>query len=140
MTDFFFHFSALSVLPFWVMMICFPNRNVTIKLAKSPYIILPPALCYLGLLLPNFTLDFFVNPSPEKLAGFLSEPWAASLYWSYAGAFDLFVGRWIFFDAREREISHAMIFAPMLVCIFFGPLGLLMYFLTRLFQKREATA
>ncbi len=61
----------------------------------------------------------------------MAQPWAASLFWAYAGAFDLFVGRWIFFDARDRAISAGYVSPILFVCILFGPLGFILYALAR---------
>jgi len=66
----------------------------------------------------------------------MAEPWAASLFWAYAGAFDLFVGRWIFFDAREREIGALWVSPILFVTIFSGPLGFALYGAARLASKR----
>lgn len=138
--DFLFHLSAVSVLPFWVLMILMPKSEFTTRVVQSPWIILPPTLCYLAFLLPNLpaALASFDGASPQSLAEMMAEPWAASLFWAYAGAFDLFVGRWIFFDARERGISIAYVSPLLFVCILFGPLAFFLYALTRaVFAARQ---
>lgn len=139
MTTFLFHFSALIVLPFWVMMIFRPHLTLTEKMVRSPWIILPPIICYLAFLIPNLpqAMMLFQNPSPESLAKLMSEPWSASMFWAYAGAFDLFVGRWIFFDARKKEISHWVVSPILFVCIFFGPLAFAIYAITHKFCNHK---
>jgi len=124
-----FHFSAISVLPFWVAMIFFPRARLTAKLVASPWIVLPAALCYIALAVPHARelAVVFASPSPESLASVMAEPWAASMFWAYAGAFDLFVGRWIHLDAHERGISHAFVAPCLGVCVFFGPIGFALY-------------
>ena len=131
--DFLFHFSAISVLPFWALMILMPKSELTSRVVRSPWIILPPTLCYLAFLIPNLpaALASFESPSPQSLAEMMAQPWAASLFWAYAGAFDLFVGRWIFFDAHDRAISAVYVSPILFVCIFFGPLGFILYTLAR---------
>jgi hypothetical protein len=127
---FFFHFSAIIVLPFWALMIFLPKWPMTEKIIASPWIIVPPAFCYAGLLLPNLSIDllsFFQGPSPESLASIMARPWAASLFWAYAGAFDLFVGRWIFFDYKKRGLNHLFIAPILVVAIIFGPIAFLFY-------------
>ena len=130
---FLFHFSAMIVLPFWLAMIVAPSAKWTVRLMRSPWIILPPVGCYLVFAFPNLPelIGAFRDPSPESLAAMMAEPWAASLFWAYAGAFDLFVGRWIYLDAREREIHHAFVAPPLIVTIFFGPIGFALYGLVR---------
>lgn len=134
MNDFFFHFSALSVLPFWGMMIFFPNSNRTEQIIQSTWIILPPIICYLAFLLPNIVeaLAIFGDISPENLAKAMSTTWGAGLFWAYAGAFDLFVGRWMYLDAKKYSIAHVFLAPILLVTIAFGPFGFMLYALVKL--------
>lgn len=130
MTNTLFHLSALFVLPFWFLMIFMPHYRLTHKALRSPWIILPPVICYVLLLSLNTEirmLELFLRPSPEYLATIMKEPWASAIFWAYAGAFDLFVGRWIYLDSKERDIRHRLIAPILLVCIFFGPVAFLMY-------------
>jgi hypothetical protein len=124
-----FYFSAISVLPFWTAMIAFPRAPLTEKLVASPWIVLPAAFCYVAFAAPHAgeLLGVFSSPSPESLASVMAQPWAASMFWAYAGAFDLFVGRWIYLDATERRIRHAFVAGPLAVCVLFGPVGFLLY-------------
>ncbi len=144
MVTFLFHFSAFSVLPFWFVMIAFPRRAFTERMVRSPWISLPPTLCYIGLLLMGFNhwpdaAALFASPSPEVLAKMMAQPWAAGMFWAYAGAFDLFVGRWMFFDARERHMSHALLAPILAVAIFFGPVAFGMYAAAcRVYRRRPA--
>jgi len=127
--DFAFHFSAYSVLPFWAMMIFFPHSSKTKSIVKIPWIILPATICYLVVLLPNISsaMSIFYGPSPELANKVLSEPWGGSLFWIYAGAFDLFVGRWIYLDALSKKISSWFVSPILFICILFGPLGFFLY-------------
>ncbi len=124
-----FQGSAIAVLPFWFAMIVFPRAGWTQRMVATPWIILPPVACYLLLGMPHVGqfLGAFGQPSPESLAALMGEPWAASMFWAYAGAFDLFVGRWMFLDARERGIGPLWVSPVLFVTIFFGPLGFLLY-------------
>ncbi len=127
--EFLFHFSAYSVLPFWAIMIFFPHHPKTKSIIKVPWIILPATICYIIVLLPNITsaASIFSAPSPELANKILAEPWGGSLFWIYAGAFDLFVGRWIYLDALDKKISSWFVSPILFVCIFFGPLGFFFY-------------
>ncbi|MGQ0507893.1 MAG: ABA4-like family protein [Myxococcaceae bacterium] len=133
-----FYFSAISVLPFWAAMILFPRARLTAKLVASPWIILPAVFCYLALAAPHSRelLGVFWLPSPESLAPVMAQPWAASMFWAYAGAFDLFVGRWIYLDATERGIPHTFVAGPLAVCVLFGPVGFLLYAGVRVLHRR----
>jgi hypothetical protein len=57
----------------------------------------------------------------------LGGPVGAAAGWAHFIAFDLFVGRWMYLDARERGI-HPLVMAPVLVLtILLAPLGLLVH-------------
>ena len=127
MIEFVFYFSAAAVLPFWFAMIVFPTSKVTERMVRSPWIgVASPVACYLLLVLSN-TDKLVLTSSPEAITDFLSQPWAATLFWAYAGAFDLFVGRWIYWDARERGISPWWVSPALFVAIILGPVGFAMY-------------
>ena len=134
MVETLFHASAYSVLPFWFLMIFFPHVSFVKKIIASPWIILPPTICYLIILMPHLqeSIILFYKPSPTAVAAAMSQVWGASLFWAYAGAFDLFVGRWIFLDAHKRRITFWLVSPIMFVCILFGPLGFAIYGLLRL--------
>jgi Domain of unknown function (DUF4281) len=134
-----FHASALSVLPFWAAMILFPRARLTARLVASPWIALPAALCYLALAAPHARelAGVFASPSPESLAVVMGQPWAASMFWAYAGAFDLFVGRWIHLDAAERGIHRAFVGPILFICVFFGPLAFVLYAAVRALPARR---
>ncbi|HVH23050.1 MAG TPA: abscisic acid-deficient protein Aba4 family protein [Pseudonocardia sp.] len=55
--------------------------------------------------------------------------------WAHFIAFDLFVGRWMYLDARERGV-HPLVMTPvLLLAILLAPLGLLAYFGVRAVQR-----
>jgi hypothetical protein len=90
-------------------------------------------LVYAALVLPEFATVFTAVASPEitGVAALLGTPVGAAAGWAHFIAFDLFVGRWIHLDSRERGI-HPLVMAPVLVLtILLAPLGLLAYLLLR---------
>ena len=122
--------SAAYVLPFWILMILGPHWTMTQKAVASPWLgTVPPALCYV-LIAALHARDLAAGDgfvSPAKLAAVMSNAWAANLFWTYAGAFDLFVGRWIHLDAKQRGISAFVVSPILFVGIFFGPIMLVLY-------------
>lgn len=143
MIEFIFHFSAMSVMPFWLMMIAFPNVEICNKIIQSPWIIMPPTVCYLMALMPNIATSVLVfqDPTAQSVAVLMGKPWGAALFWAYAGAFDLFVGRWIFLDYKKEKINHWWVAPILFTCIFFGPLAFTLYGLLKglvYYQRKRA--
>jgi hypothetical protein len=124
-----FDLSALLVMPIWLMMIVVPRWCWTERVVASPLVSVLPALLYAALVLPRLG-DVFpavLSPTLATIAPLLGSPAGATIAWAHFLAFDLFVGRWIFLDARERSVS-AWVLAPLLFLpLMLGPLGFLLY-------------
>jgi hypothetical protein len=119
--------------PFWALMIFAPGWSVTRRIVGSPLIVVPPVLVYAALVLPQFAPVVAAVAAPELpgVAALLATPVGAAAGWAHFIAFDLFVGRWIHLDSRERGI-HPLVTGPVLVLtILLGPLGLLAHLLLR---------
>ena len=49
-------------------------------------------------------LPAVADPTPDGVAALLGTPVGAAAGWAHFIAFDLFVGRWMYLDARERGL------------------------------------
>lgn len=129
--------------PFWALMILAPGWSVTRTVIGSPLIVVPPMLVYAALVIPRFGW-FLAGVSSPDLPGvmaLLGAPVGAAAGWAHFIAFDLFIGRWMYLDARERGL-HPLVMAPVLVLtILLAPLGLLAYLALRaMLPDRRAAA
>src|SRR5499426_702654 len=118
-----FKLSSFTVLPFWVLMIFLPLWPATQRLMSSPMVCATPAAFYAALVIPRFAEVWRAVSSPELsgVAAILGSPAGAMIGWLHFLAFDLFVGRWIYLDSREREIT-AWVMAPVLILtLMLGP-------------------
>ena len=140
MYDQLFQLSNLLVMPFWLLMILLPFWNWTKRIIGSPWIAAPAALLYVTLVLPSIIGLFaqLANPELGQIAAFLGTPAGATLAWAHFVAFDLFVGRWVYLDSRERGITAWLVSPILFFVLMFGPLGLLLYLVTRLFVARQS--
>lgn len=138
-----FSLSNLLILPFWLLMIFAPKWRGTQRIMQSPLIILGPALLYLALVLPRIGGIFPVvlQPSLSKVVALLGTEDGATIAWAHFLAFDLFVGRWVYLDSRERDI-HPLLIGPILfLVLMLGPIGFLLYLAMRwLWAKRGPVA
>ncbi len=128
-----FALSNLLVLPFWLLMIAAPGWGLTRRIVSSPWIVAAPAVLYALLVVPQMVdlLASLMNPQLDAIAALLGTPLGATIAWAHFLAFDLFVGRWVYLDARERGLS-AWIVSPLLaLTLMLGPLGFLLYLLAR---------
>jgi hypothetical protein len=124
-------FSAanLSVMPFWLLMIAAPRWRVTARLVSSPWIPLAPIALYAALVVPELAavLPVVGRPELDAVRALLGSPLGATAAWAHFLAFDLFVGRWIYLDARERDLPPRLVSPILLATLLLGPLGLLAY-------------
>lgn len=124
-----FSLSSLPVIPIWLLMILAPHWTWTKRILGSPLVILPPAMMYALLIVPNIpsALPALANPTLPGIMALLGSASGATVGWIHFLAFDLFVGRWAYLDSLERNI-HPLAMAPILFLILmFGPLGFVLY-------------
>jgi Domain of unknown function (DUF4281) len=134
-----FQLSSLLVMPFWALMIFAPRWKWTKRVLESPWIIAGAALLYAALVLPQvFTLaPILANPNLETIAPLLGSPSGATISWVHFLAFDLFVGRWAYFESRARNINGVLTSVTLVMILMFGPLGWLTFMLVRGLSARK---
>ncbi|GAA3207939.1 ABA4-like family protein [Nonomuraea helvata] len=139
MTSFLFDLSFYVAAPFWALMILAPTWRLTRQVAGSPLIVLPAVVVELVLLVPLFG-EFWpvvTQPSLEGLQKLVTRPEALTALWAQILAWDLFLGRWMYLDSRERNI-HPLVMAPMLILtILLSPIALPIYLVIRLPYRRN---
>ncbi|MGH8791575.1 MAG: ABA4-like family protein [Stackebrandtia sp.] len=143
MAETLFQVVFLLAAPFWALMILLPAWSWTRRIVASPLIAAPAAAVYAVGVLPMFGEAWAAVSRPElaEISAFLSTPEGTAVAWAHFIAFDLFVGRWAYLDARERGV-HPLIMAPvLLLTIMLAPLGFLAYLAIRAVPtKRSAKA
>ena len=141
MTTGLFQLTFLLAGPFWALMILAPSWRWTSRIIGSPLIVLPPVLIYVVLVLPNLleVLPIVSSPTLIGVQTLLGTPTGAAIGWAHFIAFDLFVGRWEYLDARQRGV-HPLVMAPvLLLTILLAPLGMLVYCAVRALPWRRAS-
>jgi len=128
-----FKLSGLVVLPIWALMIFLPRWRVTKRLMSSPLVCAVPAALYASLVIPRFAEVWRAVSSPELsgIAALLGSPIGATVGWLHFLAFDLFVGRWIYLDGRERGVPAWVLSPVLFLTLMLGPCGFLLYLIVR---------
>ena len=129
MTEGLFNFLNILPLPIWVSMILFPRTRFTQRMVMSywPYMVLG-AVYLLFLLVSIFTAGGGFNINFDALRAGLSGEWAFLAAWAHFITFDLFVGVWIFRDAKYWGINPTVF---LILTLFAGPVGLGAYLVMR---------
>ena len=135
--------TSFGILPFWVMLIIIPNSKVTQFFVNS--IILPLILStayvyiiYQTILLDIPILDIFrLYLSLDGLYTVFANESFLLIFWIHFVALNLFLGSWISRDGIKYNMSRSQIFVPLILVYFTGPLGLVLYWLIRVFCAKR---
>ena len=133
----------LGVLPFWIMLIAIPNSKISQIFINS--IILPLILstCYLyivyqAILLDEPILDIFkLYLSLDDLYTVFATERFLIIFWIHFLALNLFLGSWMSRDGVKYNMSRGLVFLPLLLVYFAGPVGLVIYWLIRIFYAKR---
>jgi hypothetical protein len=128
-----FSLGSLLVMPFWFLIIFLPTWKWTRRVVASSWIIAGAAALYMVLVLPGVLqiLPAVMNPNLQGIQQLLGTPAGATIAWVHFLAFDLFVGRWVYLDSRERNISPLLVSPILFFVLMLGPLGFLLYLVLR---------
>ncbi|MER7395693.1 ABA4-like family protein [Streptomyces sp. NPDC000151] len=142
MTAFLFDLSFWLAAPVWALLILAPGRRWTDRIAASPLPMVPVLLVYLALAVPVFPRLWTAVSHPE-LGGFqdlMALDGGAAAIWAQVIAWDLFLGQWMYREARRLAI-HPLVMGPLLVLtVLLSPIGVLLFLAIRATRLRTTRA
>ncbi len=132
-----------GVLPFWLMIIFIPNSKITHTFVNS--IILPLLLTgayiytlYQTILLDEPILDIFtLYLSLDNLYTIFATESFLLVFWLHFLALNLFLGSWLSRDGMQYVVPRTVIVISLVLVYFTGPLGLVFYWLIRIFYAKR---
>ena len=132
-----------GLLPFWLMLIIIPNSKVTQIFINS--VILPLILStayvyviYQSVLLDESIFDIFkLYLSLDNLYTVFATESFLLVFWLHFLTLNLFLGSWVSRDGVKHNISRSLVFFPLILIYFTGPLGLVLYWLIRIFYAKK---
>ncbi len=133
----------LGVLPFWFILIFFPQSKICnfFVISIFPFVVLGVIYIYL-------IYDFFISGyyflgnfnlylGLDELRSLLTDTSFLIIFWLHFIAINLFCGSWIVSDSHKFMISKILIFFPLIITYFIGPVGILIYWLIRIFFAKR---
>ena len=135
----------IGVLPFWFILVFFPNSKICkiFTISVFPLIIFSVVYGYLVYKIflddYNFLNNFNLYLSFANLLNLFEEKYFSILFWIHFLAINLFCGGWMVNDSQKFNISKALIFLPLIITYFIGPVGVLIYWFIRIFYAKRIT-
>ncbi|MDC0052018.1 ABA4-like family protein [bacterium] len=132
-----------GVLPFWVLLILLPNSRYTQILINSVVIPLILTAAYIFIVYQSFILGesfldiFNLYIGLDNLYAVLSEEYFLLAFWLHFLSLNLFVGSWMSRDGFKYNIPKSLVFLPLILVYFSGPLGIVLYWLIRIFYAKK---
>ena len=131
-----------GIIPFWFMLIFFPNNGLTTFFVQSIVVplILGVAYVYLSynLYLENDIFEGFeLYKGLDGLYSMFANEDLLLIFWLHFLAISLFAGAWIARDARKYFIPKIIIIPSLVLTYFTGPVGLVVYWLFRIFFAKK---
>ena len=138
-----YYWVNLGVLPFWLILIFFPNSNISRYFVTSIFPIFILAGAYIFILYKsylntyNFENNFNLYLSIDSLSNLFSDKSFLMMFWIHFISINLFTGGWIVKDSNKFSINKILVSIPLILTYLIGPMGLLFYWLIRIFYAKN---
>ena len=132
-----------GILPFWLMLIIMPNSKVTQFFINSIILPLILAVTYVYIIYQTILLDepifdiFRLYLSLDNLYTVFATESFLLIFWLHFVALNLFLGSWMSRDGVKYNMSRSLMCVPLILVYFTGPLGLVLYWLIRVFCAKR---
>ena len=133
----------LGVLPFWLVLIIFPQSQICRVFITSifPIFILSLAYSYLLYIVYLDAYDFLQNfklyLGLSEISDLFENRSFLMLFWVHFLAMNLFCGGWIVKDSQLFNINKFLVSLPLITIYLIGPIGITIYWLIRIFYAKR---
>ena len=141
--DMLYYWVNLGVLPFWLILIFFPQSNLSKYFVTSILPIFILSCAYIFVLYKsylnsyNFVNNFSLYISIDNLSDLFSDKSYLMIFWIHFISINLFTGGWIVRDSQKLSINKILVAAPLIITYLIGPIGLFFYWLVRIFYAKN---
>ena len=135
----------IGLLPFWLMLIIIPNSKVTQIFINSVILPLVLSAAYVYVIYQAVLLDeqifaiFKLYLNLDNLYTIFATESFLLIFWLHFLALNLFLGSWISRDGVKYNITRGVVFVPLILIYFTGPVGLVLYWIIRVFYAKRLT-
>jgi len=141
--EMFYLWINIGVLPFWILIIFFPQSHLCKYLATSifPIFLLCGAYtfilykAYLGSF--DFANNFSLYLGLSSVSELFRDDYYLLMFWTHFVAVNLFIGGWILKDAQKLYVNKILLAFPLIVTYLIGPIGIFIYWIIRIFYAKR---
>ena len=131
-----------GIIPFWLLLIFFPYHGLTNFFVQSVIVPLLLAVGYIYLsynlyLEKNIFDGFELYSGLDGLYSMFANESFLLIFWLHFLAISLFTGAWMVRDAKKFLIPKIILIPCLILTYFTGPVGLLIYWLLRIFFAKK---
>ena len=132
-----------GVLPFWLVLIFFPQSNLSRYFVTSIFPIFLLSGAYIFLLYKSYlnSYDFLANfelyLNFSSLSNLFLNDLFLMMFWIHFVSINLFVGGWIVKDSQKFSINKILVGIPLVITYLIGPLGIFFYWIIRIFFAKR---
>ena len=133
----------LGVIPFWFILIVFPQSHLSRIFVTSifPFFILSGVYIFIlyksYLIGYDFDGNFSLYLGLSELSRLFEDHLYIMIFWTHFIAINLFIGGWIVKDSQKFAINKVLMAVPLIVTYLIGPLGLILYWIIRIFYAKR---
>jgi len=132
-----------GVLPFWFMLLFFPQSKICKIFVTSVFPIFVLAIIDFYLIIQmfensfNFFDSFNLYLGIDELLNLFLDKNFTTVLWIHFLAINIFCGSWIVRDYLKINMPRFLAFFPILLTYFVGPLGIVLYWFIRIFFSKK---
>ena len=138
-----YYWVNIGVLPFWLVLIFFPQSNISKYFVTSIFPVFILSGIYIFILYKSYLNSFdFINNfslylSIDNLSDLFSDKFYLMMFWIHFISINLFTGGWIVKDSQKFSINKFFLVIPLIITYLIGPIGLFFYWLVRIFYAKN---
>ena len=132
----------IGVIPCWLLLIFFPRLLLTKILVKSVVIPLLLSTAYIFIVYQIYITEnileiFNLYIGLDQVYALFSNEGFLLIFWLHFLTINLFTGNWIASDAQIYMVTRPLVIISLITTYFTGPLGLVLYWLIRIFYSKK---
>ena len=133
----------LGVLPFWFILIVFPQSHLSRIFVTSIFPIFILSGVYIFILYKSFLIgydfdgNFTLYLGLSELSRLFEDHLYIMVFWTHFIAINLFIGGWITKDSQKFSINKVLLAIPLIITYLIGPIGLFLYWIIRIFYAKR---